>query len=59
MDREKEIALALSSCPAALANKAAVYVLDKTGYVKVRESQNGFTAIVQHAAPGSRFFHRT
>jgi len=53
MDRDKEIALALSSCPPSLANKAAVYVLDKAGYVKVRESQNDFTAIVQHVAPTS------
>ena len=54
MDREKEIALALSSCPATVADKAAVYVLEKSGYVKVRESQNGFTAIVQHAMPNSQ-----
>ena len=54
MDRQKEIALALSSCPASIANKAAVYVLESSGYVKVRESQNGFTAIVQHALPISQ-----
>jgi hypothetical protein len=54
MDREREIAVALSSCPASVADKAAVYVLDKSGYVKVRESQNGFTAIVQHALPNSQ-----
>ena len=54
MDREREIAVALSSCPPSVANKAAVYVLEKSGYVKVRESQNGFTAIVQHALPNSQ-----
>jgi hypothetical protein len=54
MDREAEITLALSSCPASVASKAAVYVLEKSGYVKVRESQNGFTAIVQHALPNSQ-----
>jgi predicted RNA polymerase sigma factor len=54
MNREREIALALSSCPASVASKAAVYVLEKSGYVKVRESQNGFTAIVQHALPTSQ-----
>src|SRR6516162_2014526 len=37
MDREKEIALALSSCPPSVATKAAVYVLEKSGYVKVRD----------------------
>jgi hypothetical protein len=53
MDRQKEIALALSACPASVADKAAVYVLEKSGYVKVRESQNGFTAIVGHTLPNS------
>src|SRR5258708_4113667 len=51
MNREKEIALALSACPPSVAGKAAVYVLDKSGYVKVRDSRNGFTAIVQHSLP--------
>jgi hypothetical protein len=51
MDRQKEIALALSACPSFVANKAAVYVLEKAGYVKVRDSQNGFTALVQHSLP--------
>jgi hypothetical protein len=54
LERQKEIALALSSCPASVASKAAVYVLEASGYVKVRESQNGFTAIVQHALPNSQ-----
>jgi len=54
MDRQKEIALALSSCPPSVASKAAVYVLDKSGYIKVRDSQNGFTAIVQHSLPTSQ-----
>jgi hypothetical protein len=54
MDRAKEIALALSSCPPSIASKAAVYVLEKSGYIKVRNSENSFTAIVQHAAPSSQ-----
>ena len=54
MEREKEIALALSACPAPVAGKAAVYVLESTGYVRVRDSQNGFTAIVQHSQPASQ-----
>jgi len=54
MDRQKEIALALSACPPSVASQAAVYVLDKSGYVKVRDSQNGFTAIVQHSLPTSQ-----
>ena len=54
MDRQKEIALALSACPPSTASKAAVYVLDRTGYIKVRDGENGFTAIVQHAVPTSQ-----
>jgi hypothetical protein len=54
MDRQREIVLALSACPPSVASKAAVYVLDHAGYVKVRDTQNGFTAIVQHAVPASQ-----
>jgi hypothetical protein len=54
MERQKEIALALSACPPTVASKAAVYVLDKSGYVKVRDNQNGFTAIVQHSLPNAQ-----
>jgi hypothetical protein len=54
MDREKEIALALSSCPQSVASNAAVYVLEKPGYAKVRNGKNGFTAIVQHVTPDSQ-----
>lgn len=54
MDRQTEIALALSACPPSVANKAAVYVLEKSGYVKIRDSDNGFTAIVQHSQPTSQ-----
>jgi hypothetical protein len=46
-----EVALALSACPPAVAKGAAVYVLGQSGYVKVRDSQNGFTALVQHTVP--------
>lgn len=54
MDRQKEIALALSACPDSVARKAAIYVLEKDGYVKIRDSENGFTAIVQHSLPISQ-----
>lgn len=54
LDQQKEIVLALSACPSFVASKAAVYVLDKSGYVKVRESHNGFTAIVQHSQPAAQ-----
>jgi len=54
MERDKEVALALSACPKSVASKAAVYILEKSGYVRIRDSQNGFTAIVQHSLPTSQ-----
>jgi hypothetical protein len=54
IDRQREIALALSACPAAIAEKAGVYVLEAAGYVQAQESRNGFTAIVQHSVPGAQ-----
>jgi hypothetical protein len=54
MERQREIALALSACPPPVASKAAVYVLEKSGYSKVRDGENGFTAIVQHTLPTSQ-----
>src|SRR5262252_2969795 len=46
IDEQREIALALSACPAAVAPKAAVYVRGQSGYVKLREGENGFTALL-------------
>ena len=54
MDREREIALALSACPPSVASGAAVYALVRSGYVRVRDSQNGFAAIVLHSLPTSQ-----
>lgn len=53
-NQETEMALALSACPPTVAKDAAVYVLGKSGYVKVRDGRNGFTAIVEHSVPGSQ-----
>jgi hypothetical protein len=53
VDREKEIARALGACPPFVAGKAAIYDLEKFGYAKVRESQNGFSATVQQSLPRS------
>jgi hypothetical protein len=53
LERQREIALALSACPSSVAGKAAVWALERSGYVKVRDGQNGFTAIVQRTLPTS------
>ncbi|HVZ72700.1 MAG TPA: hypothetical protein VHJ20_10035 [Polyangia bacterium] len=49
--RDQEIALALEAGPATVTAKAGVYVHDKDGYAKARESQNGFVCIVDHRIP--------
>jgi len=45
--REREVALALSAAPAYVAEQAGVYALERNGYVKVRESKNGFNCLVE------------
>lgn len=46
MDEAAEIALALSAAPGHVTQQAAVFVLKRGGYVKVREGKNGFTCLV-------------
>jgi hypothetical protein len=54
MPREREIGLALSAGPAHFAEEAGIYVLEKSGYVKIRESKNGFHCFVGRSVPGSQ-----
>ena len=51
LPREKEIELALSAAPEHLRKGAGVYVLERNGFVRVRESTNGFTCIVNRDHP--------
>lgn len=51
LPREKEIELALSAAPEHLRKGAAIYVLERTGFVKIRDSSNGFTCIVNRDHP--------
>jgi len=50
LDRDKEIETALSSAPPEVRARAGVYVLAERGFVKVRESQNGFNCIIERRA---------
>jgi hypothetical protein len=50
-DRDREIALALEAAPASVTANAGVWVHDKTGYVKARDSKNGFVCVVDHRIP--------
>jgi len=51
LSREEKIKLAESAAPPEVSNKATVYVLDSTGYVKVRDGSNGFSCFVDRQAP--------
>jgi hypothetical protein len=51
LPRDKEINLALGAAPEDLRAGAAVYVLEKGGFVKVRESTKGFSCIVNRDHP--------
>lgn len=44
--RQQEIDLALSAAPPAVASGAGVYVYTDSGYVRARESTNGFTCLI-------------
>ena len=48
---EKETALALSAAPEHLRAGAGVWALERNGFVKVRESTNGFNCIVNRDGP--------
>jgi hypothetical protein len=49
--REERIRLAESAAPPEVAGSATVYVLERSGYVKVRDGSNGFTCIVDRQHP--------
>lgn len=51
--RDQEIALALTAGPPSVTAKAGVYVHDAKGYLKVRDSQNGFVCLVDHRIPNA------
>lgn len=46
LERERETTLALSAAPEHLRKDAGVYLLQKGGYVKARDSRNGFNCAV-------------
>ena len=46
LPRAEKITLAKSAAPPEISDKATVYVLDSTGYVKVQDGSNGFSCFV-------------
>jgi len=51
LPREARIQLAESAAPPEISGKATVYVLERTGYEKVREGSNGFSCFVDRQTP--------
>jgi len=51
LSREERIKLAESAAPAEISGKATIYLLERTGYVKVREGANGFSCLVERQTP--------
>ena len=51
LPQDEKIKLAESAAPAEVSSKATVYVLERTGYVKVRDGSNGFSCIVDRQSP--------
>ena len=51
LPREERIKLAESAAPPEISGKATVFLLERTGYVKIREGTNGFTCLVERETP--------
>jgi hypothetical protein len=51
LPREERIKLAKSAAPPEISDHATVYLLDKTGYVKVQDGTNGFSCFVDRQTP--------
>ena len=51
LSREARIALAESAAPPEISGQASVYLLERNGYVRVREGTNGFTCFVDRQTP--------
>src|SRR5580692_9164634 len=51
LPREERIKLAESAAPAEISSRATVYLLEPTGYVKIREGTNGFSCLVDRQTP--------
>ena len=51
LPREVRIQLAESAAPPEISGKATVYLLERSGYVKIREGTNGFSCFVDRQTP--------
>src|ERR1700741_3353490 len=51
LPREERIKLAEGAAPPEVSGKATVYLLERTGYVVVRQGTNGFSCLVDRQTP--------
>jgi hypothetical protein len=51
LPREQKIRLAESAAPPEISSEATLYLLERTGYVKIREGTNGFSCFVDRQTP--------
>ena len=51
LPREERVKLAESAAPPEISGKATAYLLERSGYVKVREGSNGFACFVDRQSP--------
>ena len=51
LPREQKIKLAESAAPPEVSGRATVYLLERSGYAKVREGTNGFSCFVDRQTP--------
>ena len=51
LPREERIKLTESAAPPEISGKATVYLLEPSGYVKIREGTNGFSCLVDRQSP--------
>lgn len=51
LPREEKIKLAESAAPPEISGHAALYLLEQTGYVRIREGSNGFSCFVDRQTP--------
>jgi len=51
LPREEKIKLAESAAPPEISAQATVYLLEQTGYAKIREGTNGFSCFVDRQTP--------
>jgi hypothetical protein len=51
LSRDEKIKLEKSAAPPEISDKATVYVLERSGYVKVQDGSNGFSCFVDRQTP--------